>query len=370
MLLTRRNLFQPLDGKAHLFRKVADLTFQDRLAVMSQVGGEEEQQHVAGEAQIRDVAFDASPVAEIILDGAGNLTLANAAARALFRLGRGDIGRPFQDLDVSYKPAELRGPVELARKERKHTDLSAAAWRSPDGHDRTLDVHVQPLHEDGALIAVKVTFQDVTRFQDMAAELTRSKRDTEVAYEELQSTNEELETTNEELQSTVEELETTNEELQSTNEELETMNEELQSKNVEISTVNEELRERTDQLAQVNQYTKSILDGIGMAVVVLDRELHVRTWNTVAQNLWGLGATDVEGKSFLGLDIGLPVHELRELLRQCAAGELARAERVLPGHDRKGKAVSHDVTCVALRDGGPDVSGVIVLVDGKGPVAP
>jgi two-component system CheB/CheR fusion protein len=366
MLLTRPSLFQPVDGKARLFRKVADLSFQDRLAVMSQVGGEEIQEQVVGEAQLRDLAFDTAPVAELILDAAGKLALANGAARSLLRIGTADLGRPFYDLDASLRPAELRGPIETARQERRTMELGAVAWRTPDGDAKTLEIRVQPLQDEGALVAIKITLRDVTRFHEMSAEVTGSKRDIETAYEELQYANEELETTNAELQSTVEELETTNEELQSTNEELETTNAELQSTNVEIETVNTELSQRTAELESASRYTRSILDGLGLAVVVVDTDLNVQTWSKGAQTLWGLRAEDAESQSFVGLDIGLPVEELRDVLRQCVQGKLGRDERILAGHDRKGKPVNHHVTCVTLAgtDGKP--AGAIVVVDRKG----
>jgi two-component system, chemotaxis family, CheB/CheR fusion protein len=366
MLLTRRNLFQPADGKARLFKKVTDLTFQDRVAVMSQVGGEDDQQAMMGEARLRDLAFDASSVPEIVVDGGGTLALANAPARSTFRIGKGDLGRPFHDLELSYKPVELRAPIEEARRERRQMDINNVEWIGTDGRRRVFDVRVLPLQDDGPLPAVKITFQDVSRFHVMNAELSELKRNTELAYEELQSTNEELETTNEELQSTVEELETTNEELQSTNEELETMNEELQSTNVEIETVNEELRERTGQLDDLNSYTRAILDGLGMAVVVLDRELKVRTWNGEAEELWGLRAADVEGRPFLELDIGLPSHELSRILQASVAEAGGRTEHRIGGHDRRGKQVGHAVTVMPLRGGTTGrVDGVILLVEGK-----
>jgi two-component system CheB/CheR fusion protein len=366
MLLTRRNLFQPADGKARLFRKVTDLTYQDRLAVLSHVGGEEDQQTMAGEAHLRDLAFDTSPIPEIVIDGHGMLVLANAPARAVFRVDRADLGRPFRDLDLSYKPVELRGPVDDARRERRQIEITGVEWHGTHGERRIFDVKLLPLHEDGTLLAVKVTFQEVTRFHEMHSQLSQLKVNTEVAYEELQSTNEELETTNEELQSTVEELETTNEELQSTNEELETMNEELQSTNVEIETVNEELRERTDQLADLNEYTQAIVNGLGMAVVVLDDQLNIRTWNMAAERLWGLRHGEVEGRSFPVLEIGLPVQELTDVLQACIRGEGGRLERVVPGHDRRGKPVTHAVVCMPLTTVEGKRKGVILLVDAKG----
>src|SRR5262249_43056308 len=135
--------------------------------------------------------------------------------------------------------------------------------------------------------------------------------------EELQSSNEELETTNEELQSSNEELETTNEELQSTNEELETMNEELQSTNEELQTVNEELRQRSEELNHVNAFLDSVLTGLRWGGVGANKTLDFLVWNRRAEDMWGLRADEVQGRSFLNLDIGLPVQELRPMIRAC-----------------------------------------------------
>jgi two-component system CheB/CheR fusion protein len=366
MLLTRRSLFQPIEGDARLFRKVTDLSFQDRLSMLPNEGAEE-QEAVAGEVHLRDVAFDSTPIAEIVVDASGRLALTNAAARALLRLSRDDVGKPFHDLDISFRPTDLRTPIERAGRDRRVIDIPELEWRAPDGALRWLEVRVIPLHDDGTVLGTKVSFQDMTRRRQLADELNRSRREIEVANEELQSTNEELETTNEELQSTVEELETTNEELQSTNEELETMNEELQSTNVEIETVNAELQERTDELDDLNRYTQAVLDGLGMGVVVLDRDLSVRSWNGTAEELWGLRPKDVVGKPFFTLDIGLPVREFRDVVRQCVTGEVDRAQRDVAGHDRKGKPMRHDVVCGPLREPGGSIAGVILLVNGKEP---
>ena len=54
---------------------------------------------------------------------------------------------------------------------------------------------------------------------------------------------------------------------------------------------------------------------------MLDENYNVLMWNHRAEDLWGLRADEVRGKSFLGLDIGLPVGELRPLVRACLSGE-------------------------------------------------
>jgi two-component system, chemotaxis family, CheB/CheR fusion protein len=40
--------------------------------------------------------------------------MANAHARALFALAPTDVGRPLKDLELSYRPADLRSNLELA----------------------------------------------------------------------------------------------------------------------------------------------------------------------------------------------------------------------------------------------------------------
>src|SRR5207245_2388462 len=194
--------------------------------------------------------------------------------RALFALAPTDVGRPLQDLEVSFRPVELRAAIQESLIEGHPRRVGEASWRRAGGPELSLDIEVVPLQaESGDALGAIVTFSDVTRHAELRDELERSKRELEVAYEELQSTVEELETTNEELQSTNEELETTNEELQSTNEELETTNQELQSTNEELEAINDELRRRTDELHRVNGFLESIMGGLESGIVVVDREL-------------------------------------------------------------------------------------------------
>ena len=195
----------------------------------------------------------------------------------LFGLAARDLGRPFQDLEISYRPVELRRVHRAGASRAPHRRVAgtssrpAAAARSPASTSRSCPL----VDATGGLLGVSVTFHDVTAHRRLQDELRAGQpRSCETAYEELQSTNEELETTNEELQSTVEELETTNEELQSTNEELETMNEELQSTNDELQTINDELRDRSDELDRRQRLPASrSWPACSAGVVVVDRDL-------------------------------------------------------------------------------------------------
>jgi two-component system, chemotaxis family, CheB/CheR fusion protein len=360
MLLTHGDLFRPVDLKCRVFSKVPRPALRDRLAFVT--NGDDTPAE-GPYTRVRDGAFDLAPVAQVVIDRGGLVVAANQHARGLFGLVTNDVGRPLQDLEISYRPIELRAAIEQAYAERRAIGLGTVLWSPSSGDQRRLDVSVTPvLSESGALLGSSVTFHDVTRHVELRDELERSKRELEIAYEELQSTVEELETTNEELQSTNEELETTNEELQSTNEELETMNEELQSTNEELEAINDELRERSLELNEVNGFLEAILTSLGVGVVVVDRTQTIQIWNRHAEGLWGLRSEEAVGEHFLALDIGLPVDRLRVALRNAVAGDPGDGPLVVDATSRLGRMIKCAVTVVPLaKDGAP--AGAIMLME-------
>ena len=100
---------------------------------------------------------------------------------------------------------------------------------------------------------------------DTREDMRNITEDQEVAIEELQSANEELMSGSEELQSLNEELETSKEELQSTNEELVVLNQEMSSLN--------------EQIEAERNYSESIVANIREPLLVLDKNLRIRTAN-------------------------------------------------------------------------------------------
>ncbi len=278
--------------------------------------------------QARDSGFEQSPFAQLIVDAEGPRGGDEPTGARDVRADPARRGRPLRDLEISYRPLELRSRIDEARESRLPLVVNEVPWPQPNGEHRFLDVSFMPLHgRGGNLAGVGIGFTDVSRFRVLQNLVELNQRELETAYEELQSTVEELETTNEELQSTNEELETTNEELQSTNEELETMNEELNSTNEELETMNDELRDRTDDALRANVFLSSILGSIHQSVIVLDPELRVVQWSAASADLWGLRANEVEGEHFLNLDIGLPTAELRAPVREALADGQPRAAR-------------------------------------------
>jgi two-component system, chemotaxis family, CheB/CheR fusion protein len=364
MLLTHSNLFTPVNLKHRIFSKIAKVSMRDRLLIMAEAGNTEVGNNLMQHMRLRDEAFDYLPVAQIVVDINGNLALANRMARLLFGITNQDVNRPLQDLQVSYRPVELRSRIEQVYAERRPVQMTNVELsNSTESNAIYLDIEVIPLMDINAdLLGVSIVFHDATRYTHLQQELLRSTQELETAYEELQSANEELETTNEELQSTNEELETTNEELQSTNEELETMNEELQSSNEELQATNDELRDRTDELNRVNAFMESILTSLQMGMIVLNNRLSVQLWNGGAGNLWGLKAEEVEGHFFFDLDIGLPLDLLREPVRACQSGASNYHEVVLDAINRRGRAIRCRAICTPLIVANQQ-HGVILLME-------
>jgi two-component system CheB/CheR fusion protein len=182
------------------------------------------------------------------------------------------------------------------------------------------------------------------------------------AAQRIRDLESEVERTRENLQAAVEELETSNEELRATNEEVLAANEELQSTNEELQTVNEELRTRTAEVNHANAFFASVLGSLPSGAVVVNRNLDVMSWNPRAEDLWGLRADEVQGKSLLNLDIGLPVKELRDAIRPVLAGDMPQKEVVLDAVNRRGKSIRCRVSATPLLSG-KERQGVILLMD-------
>ena len=340
MLITHTDLFTPLERKRRVFRKVIKPTLRDRVRVLSADGG---RAFAPTEADVlREVAFDIVGAAHVLLDHDRAMIMANDAARRMFGLGLNDFGRPIQDLELSYRPIELRSHLDSVDRDLRASEIKAIHWRAGDS-DRIFDIRITPLSSDGVTIGTSVAYIDVTEAHKLHDQLIGSKRELEQAYDALQSTVEELETSNEEL---------------------ETMNEELQSSNEELETMNEELRHRTRELGDVDSILETILTSIGVAVAVLDRNERVQIWNGKARELWGLTAEEVEDENLMSLDIGLPVENVRQQMRDTLAGRSQREVLVLEATNRRGEGFTCRVTFLPLGSTGDgNVSGVIMMTE-------
>jgi two-component system, chemotaxis family, CheB/CheR fusion protein len=347
MLLNHGDQFEPADLRKRLFRKIGKSVPAEPARMVTPDGPGDDDPVATG---LESAALAAGPVAQLVLDRGGRLVAANIRAETLFNLRPRDVGRPFQDLEVSYRPVELRSVIDEVTAGQRPVELTDVVWHRAKGSEPSVyDINVVPLYRYADEPAgVGISFLDVTKYRQLQDELERSNHDLERAYEELQSFNEELETTNEELQSTNEELETTNEELQSTNDELQ--------------MINDVLRLRGEELDTTKAFAASILRSLGSAVVV-GTDLRVQAWGPGAEELWGLRSDEAVGRAFAELDIGLPVGEVVPVLERTLSGDPARTEVAVEAMNRRGRQIRMVLEYLLLRDDEDNRHGVIVVMN-------
>lgn len=133
--------------------------------------------------------------------------------------------------------------------------------------------------------------------------------------EDMRSIIESQEAAVEELQSANEEIVSSNEELQSINEELETSKEEVESSNEELITINQELQLRNEQLTETQDYAEAVFSTIREALLILDRNLRVKTANFIFYKTFNLREEHTEGRLLYELNHKQwDIPKLRELL--------------------------------------------------------
>jgi two-component system CheB/CheR fusion protein len=364
MLLNQGNLFAPVNLQHRIFTCLSKNYDRSQIISLNYRPVEEKKTLINLQFLLRDLSFYQAPIAQILIDKNNNLVRINQLAQNWFKLSLPQISTPLQNLEISYRPLELRSLIEKAYRDYAAVKVENVSHFLADGNQHYFDVEIIPLkQEDQAIIGVSINFTEVSRYQTLREELEKTNHELETANEELQSSNEELETTNEELQSTNEELETTNEELQSTNEELETMNEELQSTNEELHNINREHRDRTLELDKSNAFLNSILASLTAGVIVVDRQFNILIWNQASEKFWGLRAEEVQGQSLASLEIGLPVDQLGESIRNCLNGVNKQPNIIVKAMNRRGQTLDYQISFNVLIAIDQECLGVILFVE-------
>jgi two-component system, chemotaxis family, CheB/CheR fusion protein len=353
MLLSDGERFEVVSMRQRIFRRrpgVAVPRYQ-AAPMRFDIASGPEVREVNRKRQLRDLALDSAPFAALGVDAEGTVALLNSQMRMLFGMSSRDLGRPFRDLEISHRPVELRSLIERAHTEHRVIRLNSVERRINEDDIQFLDIHIHPLWgSDGLNAGTMLMFVDTTIPTRLQMEVKRNREELDTAHEELQLTNKELETTNEELQSSIEELETTNEELQSGNEELETMN--------------EEMRLRTAELDEARVFLEGVLSSVAAGVVVLDAELLVRSWNSGAEELWGLRADEVGNQPFFNLDFGLPVASVRDIVQDCFDSGRRAGPVQVDAINRIGRSIRCMVTCSPLKGiGEGNGKGAVLLIE-------
>lgn len=140
------------------------------------------------------------------------------------------------------------------------------------------------------------------------------------------------------------------------------MNEELQSMNDELHYTNGALRERQDEVDRLNGFMTSVLGSMSSGVVVVDSDMTVLAWNSVAEELWGIRTDEALGAHLMNLDIGLPLEQLRQPIRSQLNGDGTGTSMLeLQAVNRRGRALDVRVTLTSLHDGLTSPAAVIAM---------
>lgn len=148
------------------------------------------------------------------------------------------------------------------------------------------------------------------RIKKLEEELTSARADMGTITHDQEAANEELQSANEEIVSS-------NEELQSLNEELETSKEEIESTNEELTTSNQELHARIQQVEELNNYNEAILTTVHEPVLILDKNIKIKSANKSFYKTFQVSEAECIGKSLYKLGNNQwNIPRLRELLEE------------------------------------------------------
>jgi chemotaxis methyl-accepting protein methylase/PAS domain-containing protein len=331
-------LFEPLDGKSRIFRRMEQATPVTRLDFPARGPVEAAPGGPAEPASLRDtleyltdqmVQQNFAPPA-VLVNGDGDILYFSGRTGKYLEPAAGKVNVNIHAMAREGLREALTGAIRNAQRHPEPIRLNGLRVGS-NGGTQVVDVIIQGLTEPELLRGrVLVVFRDVPAVPRRGGRRKLGETP-DVLEAELSQTREALRVAHEEMQTSVEEYKSANEELQSTNEELTTSKEELQSLNEELQTVNAELQSKVDELSGVRNDMTNLLNSIEIATIFLDSTLKLRRFTSHATFLFKL----IPG------DIGRPLTDVASVLNYPAlrddAQEVLRSlvfcEKQVGSHD-------------------------------------
>ena len=253
--------------------------------------------------------------------GTTDLFLTHPKGKATFNILK--MARP----EIAF---ELRNTISKVIKTKHRVRKSGIELKINSGV-RMISLEIVPLkiQWDEPLLVILFTEQEQTEIYSRQASggktnslakdrrIKKLEQELAAAHADALAISQEQEAFTEELQSANEEVVSSNEELQTVNEELETSNEEIESANEELSTTNQELQTRNDLLSESYEYSEAITATIHEAMIVLDKNLRIKSANKSFYKIFKVKEEETEGV-FL-FDLGNKqwnIPSLREFLQE------------------------------------------------------
>ena len=252
--------------------------------------------------------------------GTTDLFLTHPKGKATFNILK--MARP----EISF---ELRNAISKVIKTKHRIRKSGIEFKI-NSTVRIISLEIVPLKIEGnePLLLILFTEQEQAEIYSLNSPLggrgaspakdrriKKLEQELAAAHADALAIAQEQEAFTEELQSANEEVVSSNEELQTVNEELETSKEEIESANEELTTTNQELQTRNDLLNESYDYSEAVLSTIHDPMIVLDKNLRVKSANKTFYKIFNVKEEETEG--MLLYDLGNKqwnIPRLRELL--------------------------------------------------------
>jgi anti-sigma regulatory factor (Ser/Thr protein kinase)/PAS domain-containing protein len=214
-------------------------------------------------------ALRAGPVAQVVVDGRGDVVVASRRACDLLGSTACAAGRPLRD-------GRLREMAVHAAATGEPREARAGS---------ALAVNITPLPSGATLT-----------FTDAAAHDTRH-----------------------ELRQTVAELASLSAQLHASNAHLRAVSDDLDTATTELEDLNDELRRRSLELAELDETLHDVVRASGCAALVADREGRVCVWTREAAALWSVPVERAEGRTLAQLGFGDDGGALARAMRDALA---------------------------------------------------
>src|SRR5215472_15500414 len=130
LLLTHGELFTPVELKHRIFSKTVSKDPREMIPLTERA---EEGAQMPNDERLKVLSLETDPVARLVVRADGILNFANGRSRTLFRLTNQDLGKRLQDLEVSYRPVELRSLIQEATAQHRPVSRKDIPWPSESG---------------------------------------------------------------------------------------------------------------------------------------------------------------------------------------------------------------------------------------------
>ena len=251
--------------------------------------------------------------------GATELFLTHPKGKATFNILK--MARP----EIAF---ELRSAISKVIKTNERIRISGIEIKRNTAI-KVISIEIVPLELEGNEPLLLILFAELEQVEARLVQNSRrgnhamvkdqkiKKLEAQLAAAQVEflAITEEHEAFSEELQSAHEEVVSSNEELQTVNEELETSKEEIESANEELMTTNQELQTRNELLNESYEYSEAILSTMHEPMLVLGKDLRVKSANKAFYKKFNVSQNETEGVSLYQLENKQwDIPALRELL--------------------------------------------------------